>query len=101
MQSCKQFLTFITLLGVLLLVSPVTGNDDTREVSRTGVSKYLTNEKILGEGRAPERCSEKVNIIILLNKSSLTNIRGVNNDIMNDFDKMKYKCVRLRLNEDK
>ena len=79
MESFKQFLTFLTLLGVFLLVSPVSGIDDTKEVSRTVVSKYLTNEKILGEGRAPERCSDKVTIIIPSNKSSLTNIIGVNN----------------------
>ena len=81
MQSCKQLLPLLTLLGVLLLVSLVSGNDDTKEVSRNVVSKYLTNEKILGEGRAPERCSDKVTTRILLNKNSLTNM------------KMKYKGV--------
>ena len=79
MQSFRQFLPFLTLLSVLLLVSPVSGNDDTKEVSRNVVSKYLTNEKILGEGRAPERCSDKVTTIILLNVVINKHHIGVNN----------------------
>ena len=58
MQS--YIFSFLTLLGLLLLVFPVSGYDDTKDISGTFASKYLTNNKILGEGRAPERCSEKV-----------------------------------------
>ena len=56
MQS--YIFSFVTLLGLLLLVFPVSGYDDTKDISIA--SKYLTNNKILGEGRSPERCSEKV-----------------------------------------
>ena len=62
MQSYRQFLPFLTLLCFLALVHPVAGYDDTKDVSIAFVSKYITNDKILGEGRAPERCSEKVTI---------------------------------------
>ena len=60
MKSYRYIFTFLTLLGLLILVIPVSCYDDTTDISGTLVSKYLTNDKILGEGRAPEKCSEKV-----------------------------------------
>ena len=60
MKSYRHIFAFLTLLGLLLLVFPVSCYDDTKDVSGTFVSKYLTINKILGEGRAPEKCSEKV-----------------------------------------
>ena len=62
MRSYRQLLPFLTLLCFLALAHPVTGYDDTNDVSTASVSKYVTNDKILGEGMAPERCSEKVTI---------------------------------------
>ena len=57
MLSLKHFLLYLVLC--LLLVS-VDSDDSTEYVTKDHVSKYLTNNKILGEGLAPEKCSEKV-----------------------------------------
>ena len=70
MQS--YIFSFLTLLCLLLLVFPVIGYGDTKDISETFASKYLTNNKILGEGRAPERCSEKV-----MNNEDLLKIKRV------------------------
>ena len=57
MLSLKHFLPYLV---ICLLLVYVESDDSTEDVTKDHVSKYLTNNKILGEGLAPEKCSEKV-----------------------------------------